>query len=581
MIVESVNGKDNNILEIKIGVVKNENGYIGGILHEKTGILLDKNDNVIVFSGSNNETEFGWSSRGLGNIEKFKVFSSWEDSKFMEDESENFEIAWNNFNPYLEVMDVPKAAKDGLIKLAPPNLDEVMKLNLTPKNNILIEDTRKLRSYQEEAITNWQDNGNCGIYEMATGTGKTFTALNCISRCFEENPDLVTIISCPYAHLVEQWVQDAEKLLDIKTFKLYSSGNSNWKKDLSSLVSRLKRGYVKNALIFTTHNGFSSDFFRTQISKIPNTSLLVVDEMHHVVANTFRLGLLEHYDYRLGLSATPRVYNNEEGTEEVLTYFKQIVFEFGINEALTEVKENYETYLAPYDYFPKKIELNHEELNDFLRLSEKIAYLIDEDKTFEENENLKRLLIARKKILNNAEAKFDCLRKILRSYDDLDHLIVFCSPQQIDYVLEILKEEGVSPRHRFTHQEGTKKKKEFGGLSEREFLVDKFDKGVYKALVAIKCLDEGVDVPSADKVIIMSSSNNPREYIQRRGRVLRRYKGKEKAEIYDMTIIQKNDTGKFVEGIVKYEKIRLLDFINSANNSGDCIKLLRKWGVMR
>lgn len=571
---------DNDILEIKIGVVKNENGYIGGILHEKTGILLDKDENILVFSGSNNETEFGWSSHGLGNIEKFKVFSSWEDSKFMEDESENFEVTWKNFNPYLEVMDVPKAAKEGLIKLAPHNLDEVMKLNLNPKQDVLIEDTRKLRHYQEEAITNWQNNGNCGVFEMATGTGKTFTALNCISRCLEENHDLVTVIVCPYAHLVDQWYEDA-KLFDIKTFKLYSSDNSNWKIDLSSLVSRLKRGYVKNALIFTTINGFSSDFFRDQIVKIHNKSLLVVDEMHHVVSGTFRLGLLDNYDYRLGLSATPHVYNNEEGTEYVLNYFKQIVFEFGIDDALTEVKENYETYLAPYDYFPKKIELNNDEFSEFLRLSEKIAYLISDDKTFENNEALQRLLIARKRILNNAEAKLDCLRKILRSYENLDHLIVFCSPQQKKKVLDILKEEGVSPRHQFTHEEGTRKKKEFDGMSEREFLVDRFDKGLYKALVAIKCLDEGVDVPSADKVIIMSSSNNPREYIQRRGRVLRRYEGKEKAEIYDMAIIQKDDNGKFVEGIVKYETIRLLDFINSANNSGDCVKLLKKWGVMR
>ena len=199
----------------------------------------------------------------------------------------------------------------------------------------------------------------------------------------------------------------------------------------------------------------------------------------------------------------------------------------------------------------------------------------------EMSDSYKQLLIRRKNIINDAKSKLDCLRDIVRGYDnDLDHLIVFCSPHQKNTVLKILKEEGISPVHQFTKDEGTKKSEQFGGLSQREYLVEKFDEGYFKSLVAIKCLDEGVDIPSADKVIIMSSSNNPREYIQRRGRVLRRYEGKEKAEIYDMAVIQSDEYGNLIDSITEAEKNRLMDFINLCENQGPCIKLLEKWRLL-
>ena len=154
----------------------------------------------------------------------------------------------------------------------------------------------------------------------------------------------------------------------------------------------------------------------------------------------------------------------------------------------------------------------------------------------EESSAYQQLKFQRANIIKNAESKYDCLREILRKYDELDHLIVFCSPQQIDKVLNILKEEGIKPVHEFTNKQGTKKSVQFGGISERQYLVNKFDEGYFKSLVAIKCLDEGVDIPSATTVIIMASSTNPGEYIQRRGRVLRRSEGKDKAVIYDMVV---------------------------------------------
>lgn len=563
----------NGFLEIKIGIVKNEEGYVGGILHEKTGILLDEEGNQILFSGSNNETFYGWSSKGRGNVEKFKVFVSWEDSKFMEDDVLNFKEDWDNNNIYLEVVDIPLASKKGLIKLAPKNIDEVLNLKLESKE---MENNGKLRDYQVQAIRNWVENGRRGIFEMATGTGKTFTALNCIKEVLNDKSGLFTVIACPYAHLSEQWVSNIKNFFDIPCYNIYGTINHNWKKDLHNLIFKFNLGVIKEAIVVTTHKTFSSNFFIKEINNLNVDSLLVVDETHHVVSKSFSEGLLESYNFRLGLSAT--LNDEDERMGILLSYFEGVVFSYSLSEALYSYDVNGNSYLAHYYYCPIKVQLNNSELNEYYELSSKISKLSYVNKE-KQSEYYKTLLFKRSNILKNAKSKYDCLRKLLRTFEDHDHLIVFCSPQQINNVLKILKEEGIKS-HKFTQNEGTRKSDRFGGLSEREYLISKFDEGVYKALVAIKCLDEGVDVPSASKVILMSSSKNPTEYIQRRGRVLRQYEGKKKALIYDMAVVQYDNYGEVIYDVTQSEKDRMLDFIEDSDNQGYSINLLSEWGVL-
>lgn len=563
----------NDFLEIKIGVVKNEEGYVGGILHEKTGILLDEEGNQILFSGSNNETFYGWSSKGRGNVEEFKVFVSWEDSKFMEDDVLNFKEDWDNNNIYLEVVDIPLASKKGLIKLAPKNIDEVLNLKLESKE---MDNNGKLRDYQVQAIRNWVENGRRGIFEMATGTGKTFTALNCIKEVLNDKSGLFTVIACPYAHLSEQWVSNIKNFFDMPCYNIYGTINHNWKKDLHNLIFKFNLGVIKEAIVVTTHKTFSSNFFIKEINNLNVDSLLVVDETHHVVSKSFSEGLLESYNFRLGLSAT--LNEEDERMEILLLYFEGVVFSYSLSEALYSYDVNGNSYLAHYYYCPIKVQLNNSELNEYYELSNKISKLSYVNKE-KQSEYYKTLLFKRSNILKNAKSKYDCLRKLLRTFEDHDHLIVFCSPQQISVVLKILKEEGIKS-HKFTQNEGTKKSDRFGGLSEREYLINKFDEGVYKALVAIKCLDEGVDVPSASKVILMSSSKNPTEYIQRRGRILRQYEGKKKALIYDMAVVQYDNYGEVIYEVTQSEKDRMLDFIEDSDNQGYSINLLSKWGVL-
>lgn len=569
----------NNLLEIKIGIKQVNGTYIGGILHMKNGIMYDNENNCILFNGSNNETASGWNN----NIEKFKLFFSWENSqKYIEPDIIEFSEFWNNENNNLEVMDIPQAAKKGLIEIAPKSYEEFNKLILSYEESLFLDKSsiknRELYPHQRNALNSWFDNNKKGIFEMATGTGKTFTALKCLEKSLSQEENLVTVIACPYAHLVEQWGNELEKFNIAPVYRLYGTGNSNWKKNLDSLVFKLNFKVKENAIILTTHSSFSKEIFISNLSKLHNPKLLIVDEMHHLSAESYKKGLDVNYNYLLGLSATPSIYMDEEATDYLSDLFGGIVYSFTIEDALNETNHNGETFLTHYNYYPERINLNDDELKEYVDLNKKIARLFHiKNKSKEIEDKLKILYMERKSIVNNAKNKLECLRTILRKWDNLDHLIIFCSPQQINDVLLILKEENITPRHKFTQEEGARKNKLYGNISQREDLLNKFDEGVYKVLVAIKCLDEGVDVPSADKVIIMSSSTNPREYVQRRGRVLRRYPGKNLAYIYDMVVIP--DVEDNLDNLMESEKKRMLDFIPLADNGIEGINLLKKWRV--
>ncbi|WP_413828347.1 MULTISPECIES: DEAD/DEAH box helicase family protein [unclassified Methanobrevibacter] len=573
----------NNILEIKIGINQKNGEYIGGgILHSKTGILWDNKTSCgiedlkhcIIFNGSNNETAAGWKY----NIETFNVFKGGEDDKFMIEYINDFPQLWNGEHENLIVMDIPEADKNELIKRAPSSIEELNKIVLN-KTYHKDKKNRILFNHQKDAINSWFKNNNKGIFEMATGTGKTYTSLNCFKKLYEKNDKLITVIACPYSHLIEQWKKEIESF-NFDNIKLIFGGNSNWKKDLNRIVRHIKRNKLKKTIILTTHKTMSKDFFIEKINEINADLLLIADEMHHLASENYSKGLIDNYNYRLGLSATPSKFMDEEATENLIKYFGGVIYKFTLSDALHQKNPiTHQTYLTPYKYYPEKIDLNAVELKEYAYLTQKIAVNINNIDNAKNKENLNSLFRKRRSILNNAEGKYRKLHEILQKNPDINHLIIFCSPQQIENVLKILKEENITPRHKFTSKEKTNKDKNLGGMSERQYLLTEFDKGNIKALVAMKCLDEGVDVPSTCNVIIMSSTTNPREYIQRRGRVLRRCQGKEFAYIYDMMVAPESDES-FVDNIINKELNRLKDFILTANNQKQCQELLRKWRLI-
>ncbi|WP_296869657.1 DEAD/DEAH box helicase family protein [uncultured Methanobrevibacter sp.] len=521
----------NDFLEIKIGI--NTNGkdyYPDGMLHSKRGILYDIEDNCILFTGSVNETLAGWSK----NIEDLRVDKSWQ-GNFPIKMVNDFENLWEGKNKELLVFDIPDESMEVLIRDAPKNDDELKRLVKRIKE-IKEEDSRELFSHQQEAIKKWFDNGKQGILEMATGTGKTFTALKALEEVIKKE-NVLTVISCPFTHLVFQWEEEI-KSLKLGNIHNFHGTNPNWRKEFHKLKFLINRNINLREpdIILTTHDTFSLDDFQNLINKCNTKKLLIVDEVHHVGAEGYSSGLLECYNYKLGLSATPSRYMDYEGTQRLLNYFGGIIYQFRISEALLKINpKTGKSFLTPYDYYP-------------VRVYEK-------------------------------EDKYEKLKEILRNLNHKHHLIIFCSSRQVSRVLEILGEEGFHNKHRFTYHESTSPIEEFEGLSQRQIILKDFDEGVCQVLVAIKCLNEGVDVPSADQVIIMSSSSNPAEYIQRRGRVLRRFKGKEKAFIYDLCLIPRNFANN---DSAKKEIRRLIEFTNTAtsNSRKHCIDLFKEWGIL-
>lgn len=435
----------------------------------------------------------------------------------------------------------------------------------------------KLRDYQIEAIDSWFNNDCRGIFEMATGTGKTFTALSCFKQLLDIEDSLLTVIACPLSHLIDQWINEIKKFYDGKII-IASGKNHNWRKDFQKLLTEFYLGLIDDAIVLTTHISSSSDFFLDIIQEFDVNILLIVDEVHGIGSDKQIIALNSRYDYRLGLSATPERWFDDYGTQVLHDFFGGVIFEFDIERALTEFNpDTGKNYLTPYFYKPIIVQLTEEEYAEYKRYSTRIAYLLASNKEKDDEEiDITTYLIKRQNIINNAEEKYIALKNILKENPEIDKLIIFCSPQQIDRVQEILNAEGVTPQHRFTQkQSAVKKKKDL--YSEREYILKKFEDGSYRALVAIKCLDEGVDVPSAENAIIMSSTSNPREHVQRRGRILRNSPGKERAIIYDILVFPEEETS-ICQKIREKEIRRYVEFASNSENSWESLKLLKKLG---
>lgn len=571
-------------LTIKIVLVLSENGSplsarnveCQGVFHQKIGVLIDSERNRISFSGSVNESASGW----LGNIEEFKVFRSWVDSErdYLKSDEEKFNKYWNNLTTRAKVIDIPIAIRKKLIEIAPANLE---KLNLEKWTHRKTRDkgTLKLWDHQKRAIRKWMENDQRGILEMATGTGKTHCALGCLKSVMQKNRTLVTVITCPYIHLVKQWLSHIEKSGFGCDLIVADSTNSGWKDKLTDSLLDINNGLSDKLIVLTTHSTFSNKKFIDIIGRTESTLMLIADEVHGVGARTVKKGLLENYQLRLGLSATPARWFDDKGTDVLLQYFGGTVFEFGLYEAINRINPTTGyTYLVPYEYRPYFVGLTDDEWLEYEEKSKSIARIYHQTEHSTQAERLFSLLcIKRQKIVKNAARKFEAFRTILNHIGAMKQCLIYCLPEQLNTVQDILNSKNII-QHKFTFREGTRPNKAYGRISEREFLLRNFAKGEYQALVAIKCLDEGVDVPPANTAVILASSGNPREYIQRRGRILRRFPGKDKAIIYDIIVLP--SMGKFLSEdslslerrILQKELKRYKEFSLSAINVVDCLK---------
>lgn len=575
----------NGYLEIRIAIVKQKDAEIcdyESLFHQKIGIMKDKDGNLLSFSGSINETASGW----LTNIEEFKVFKSWElgQDSYLDADIKRFEEFWNELRPNVAIKTLPKAVYEKLIIIGREfSLDHfIAKKYIRTRKEKTVEEKLSLFSYQKGAFNKWKANNFHLLFEMATGTGKTRTAIACINYFLEAEPRGLIIISCPQSTLSMQWKGEIDKIgIKIDTI-IIADGAHKWREPLERELKLLALGFSNHAIVYTTHATASCKDFINLIKKyISNTQVCFVgDEVHGLGAYRARNALLDEYSYRIGLSATPSRWFDDYGTKILMNYFGNDTFKFTIAQALTTINPlTNKPFLVDYEYHPVFISLTEDELDKYHELTSRIkkmaAYSRDSD---EYQSRLEKLLFDRANIEKNAELKFEALIDILRNRH-ISNTLIFTSDAQIDVVMHILQDLNIMA-HRFTQNQGTAPEKKYGGLSERQYLINKFKDGTYQALVAIKCLDEGIDIPTAQTAIIMASSTNPREYIQRVGRVLRQSKGKDRAYIYDFILepdlnrLKDPVLIKFEKQIFEKELIRVKDMsMNSINNADILAKI--------
>jgi len=574
-------------LFIKIAIVTDQNGTPfekdqieqEGIFHQKIGIFEDIENNRLSFNGSTNESASAWKK----NIEDFNVFRQWIEAErpYLETDIKRFHKFWNGEATRTKIIDVPKAIHEKLISLAPSQIKDI---NLNKWNSIkkIVSKKIELRPYQNEAISNWITNNKLGIFEMATGTGKTFTALGCINEIIKNYKKIVVIISCPYQHLIQQWSREIDKFGILTNKLIADSSNPTWKDELANILVDVSLGYKDKVFVLTTHSTLCSNDFKDIIEQNKDANYcLIGDEVHGLGAEKSRTGLLNQYKFRLGLSATPRRWYDDSGTNTIYEYFGGVVYEFDLWKAINTINPHTgDTFLSPYRYLPRFISLNEVELLNYEKISKSILKMFEQIKTDSAKEEiLERLLFQRANIVKNAEEKYQVLENILNDLGvECKYTIIYCSPQQIDRVSEILKRKRIIYSE-FTMEQKTKPEEKYSGLSERDYILEKFADGTYHVLIAMKCLDEGVDIPPARKTILLASSGNPREYIQRIGRVIRRYPGKTEAAIFDIIVVpsfkrlskelRDIESDVFEKELKRYEEIG-----KNAINNAEALKII-------
>lgn len=572
----------NGYLEIRLAIVKkksSDEADYNSLFHQKIGIMTDTDGNQISFSGSINETASGW----LKNIEEFKTFRGWETGQdsYLYSDIKRFDDFWNGARSNVIIKNLPDAVRDKLIVISKDfsaEHFEAEKYIQTSKRKTITEKL-SLFPYQKEAFDKWKDNNYKLLFEMATGTGKTRTAIACINHFLEKEKTGLVIIACPQSTLSLQWKSEVEKIGITVDSVIVADGSHKWKEEFAKQLKLLSLGFSNHAIIYTTHATASSDGFvgtiKSQIAKTP--VCFIGDEAHGLGAYKSKLALLEEYSYRIGLSATPSRWFDEYGTKILTEYFGNVSFQFTIAQALNTINPlTGLPFLSDYEYHPVFVMLTEEELEKYQALSKRISKMSTYSKSSDKYQGmLEKLLFDRANIEKNAELKYDALLTIFKKHT-IDNTIIFVSDSQKNEVMQMLQ-ENVIMAHRFTQEQGTKPEAKYRGLSERQYLISMFKNGTYKALVAIKCLDEGIDIPSADTSIIMASSTNPREYIQRVGRVIRQAKNKDRAYIYDF-IIEPDCTRLKDPGLIEFEKkifekelIRVKDMSSNSINNADVL----------
>ncbi|MFA4835144.1 MAG: DEAD/DEAH box helicase family protein [Dehalococcoidia bacterium] len=549
-----------DVLDFRFAVARE--GFAGGDYHDKVAVFTDELGDRVAIHGSFND-----SVKASLNGEAFSVFKSWEDGQkpFVEQHHRRLDELWERGNRQFKVFRIPEAAREKLIKLRskdsrpyhlPPRIEPTsMSGRDEPHCSV------RLYDYQKEAIQSWTSSNCQGVFEMATGTGKTFTSLACAINRYETLGRLAVVIIVPYLHLIDQWKDNCEAF----NFRpiLCSSAHSNWQLQVKQKIQDFNIKAVDNICILAVHKTAATGGFAKAVSGLkPESTMLIGDEVHGLGSKVLRQAMISNAGMRLGLSATPKRWFDDKGTEAMFSYFGPICVEFPLEKAIGQ-------YLTRYEYRPELVSLSEDEMQQYEALTSRIAKLVKMNAGTEDmDDRLKILLMERATLVSSAVEKQQrlvaILKQLMQEADkegrELRHILVYCAPGSHRDILTAVAHLGLRCRE-FVHTVP---------MDERQKILTQFTKGDVQVIVAVKCLDEGVDIPATRMAFLLASTSNPREFVQRRGRVLRLADGKEKATIYDFIVVPREDLVPLKRDVdaslLKREMPRFAEFACSASN---------------
>ena len=494
--------------------------------------------------------------------------------------------------------DLPQSIKRYLAK-AKIKVMDMIDSNLRPK--MIDEDYEtprfpfaEPRSYQNEAYERWKDNKQKGLFAMATGTGKTLTSLNCLLHIYQRYHFYKCLILVPTITLVDQWAQECKKF-NFKNIIKVSSKNTRWKEEISSIKLREEIDQNENVsyVIIATYASFARETTFKELTSFNKTTLkrllLIADEAHNMGSGRI-LDRLKGIRFirRIGLSATPHRQFDDEGNKAIMTFFgcdDNYTFEYSMKDAIDH------GYLCRYYYYPHLVNLTENEMSEYMHISRQLAkFYNNEKKRFTSDDDfVMRLLLKRKRIIHKAANKDKVFKTILeeryKEKRNLKYTLVYVPegtrPDDIAYIDE-LDEKDYSDDYSealidkysqivLSVSDTTTVKKFVSSLKGREQIIEQFTNGDIEVLTSMKCLDEGVDIPRSEMAIFCASTGNPRQFIQRRGRILRNHKDKHIAIIHDLVVApqinSEQENYNMERNLLQNELKRVHDFATLSENA--------------
>ena len=600
---------------IEIKVIKPKSGR--GIAHYKSGVFSD-GENYVGYKASCNFTLFGLSE----NLEELEAFLSWENGRSNKLIKKQLKVIDKYFTEedddveYLSADEIEVAIRD---KFGKKDIDELVvqeeellkkKMSLI-KNKKLKETILKLhedidrirrspkfpykegaREYQVAAYQSWVQNNYSGVFAMATGTGKTITSMNCILNEYRKTKSYKAIILVPTLVLVEQWAAEARNF-NFSNIITVSSKNANWKETLTELKTKESFGILTSYIVIATYKSFTSDKFQEFVKDLNNEEIFIADEAHNIGAGNVKSKLAQlKIKKRIGLSATPKRAYDPEGTKDIESFFNDaepFTYNFSMERAIEE------NILCQYYYFPTLVSLQEDEMTKYNEISLRLTRLFQK---VAQDESVKKqyemLLMQRKSIIHKAKNKFEAFKeivsRIMKSETGLKYSLVY-APEGFHSDEEFIEEA-------FPELEGDSRIIDFysniirsispnthvaqytSASDDKQNLLSSFENGKVDVLLSMKCLDEGVDIPRTEQAIFCSSTGNPRQFIQRRGRILRKHPAKKFAKIFDLVVIPMVAYGSpnfdSERKLVQKELERVVHFAYMAINKYEAIEGLKK-----